>query len=454
MRSTADGVLLLHPGSTKNCAALSLGAAGDYTHDRTYTDDTRMLARRSGRGRPAKKTARKARESADNSPSHPQDTAEPGSPPPRRRPISKAQQLDMMLEMHAAMKAMEARYTRLEDHILGQQIGPTGTHPDADPRAVPAPAPAMVSRSSPASEAPRRYSDERAYHDYHYGDDRRGHDYYRGSHWDGYPPSPRRAQHRRREDRPRSPPTPPMTRRRRPPIATDSNAATTAEEAVRLIIAAADGKATKRKKGIPTNYIFPYDLVERGEDAKTVKKGEATQEEYTLGLKRLETEDGFPEHALQALSNHQEWVAHDNCNLSWPVVRMYSEEIFTRIADGRLPRGWMDEAAINAVRVEVIATTAHNPIQGRQQSSRQTSSVGTAYDKATHGAPCPAWNRGADRCTKAEKGLSHGSGAQRMAHICGYCANVRHVVTNHTEAACYSKKSRPKASSTKADADF
>ena len=71
-----------------------------------------------------------------------------------------------------------------------------------------------------------------------------------------------------------------------------------------------------------------------------------------LGIKRLETQRGFPSNTVNALLRHQETVAQDNC---------YSEEIFTRVADGRLPRSWRDKTAINAVRIEVITMAGIAP---------------------------------------------------------------------------------------------
>ena len=95
-----------------------------------------------------------------------------------------------------------------------------------------------------------------------------------------------------------------------------------------------------------------------------MKKGEATREEYVLGLKRMEAQPSFPAHTLPALSRHQETVAQDNCSLPWETVRRYSEETFTQIADGRLPQGWDDQAAIDILRIEIIAAAGKAPIHG------------------------------------------------------------------------------------------
>ena len=132
---------------------------------------------------------------------------------------------------------------------------------------------------------------------------------------------------------------------------------------MRIITAAASGKAYGRKHGIPHMYLFPYDLVERGDEGKAIKKGEATREEYVLGLKRMEAQRRFIAHALRVLSRHQEKVAQDNCSIPWETVRRYSEEILMKIADGRLPQGWDDQAALYILRIEVItaAGKVHAP---------------------------------------------------------------------------------------------
>ena len=56
---------------------------------------------------------------------------------------------------------------------------------------------------------------------------------------------------------------------------------------MRIIAQGASGKAYGRKRGFPSKYLFPYDLVERGDEGKALKKGEATREEYVLGLNRI-----------------------------------------------------------------------------------------------------------------------------------------------------------------------
>ena len=111
-----------------------------------------------------------------------------------------------------------------------------------------------------------------------------------------------------------------------------------------------------------------------------IKKGEATQEEYELGLKRMQAQRWLFAHALQAFS------------------------------------GWGDQAAIDILRIEVIAAAGKAP--------------GHAHTHATTQKP-------ASRCEKCIQ-----QGINGCAHVCGYCANVSRISTTHTEIAGYSKKSR------------
>ena len=133
-----------------------------------------------------------------------------------------------------------------------------------------------------------------------------------------------------------------------------NNPSVAAEEALQLIAAAAQNKTViaARKKGIPADYMFPYDLIERGDSGKTIKKGESTREEYMLGLIRLMIHPAFPSADIKPLTLHIAAVAKDNCKLPWQVVRRYSEETFSQIADGRIPTGWQDITAIINIRVE------------------------------------------------------------------------------------------------------
>ena len=88
-----------------------------------------------------------------------------------------------------------------------------------------------------------------------------------------------------------------------------------------MITAAANGKAYGRKQGIPCKYLFPYNMVEQGDEGKVIKEGEVSRGEYMLGLKRVKAQRQFPAHAIPALSIHQDTVVQDNCSLPWETIQ-------------------------------------------------------------------------------------------------------------------------------------
>ena len=132
-------------------------------------------------------------------------------------------------------------------------------------------------------------------------------------------------------------------------------------------------RSSQRKPGIPRKYLFPYDLVERGDKGKVLKKWEATQEEYVLGLKRMEAQQRFSAQALPARSRHQETVAQDNCSIPWEIVRRYSEETFTWIADADAdapPPAGSHVASRRGNPVTSVAGFPSRPIAARNMGGR------------------------------------------------------------------------------------
>ena len=185
---------------------------------------------------------------------------------------------------------------------------------------------------------------------------------------------------------------------------------------------------------VSSKYLFRSDLVEHGDEGKPIKKEDATKDEYMLGLKCLETQCGFPSSDVNVLLRQQETVAQDNCTLAWATVRRYSEEI--------LPAASPKCSAHRNYRYGGPTAAAH--ADHRRQKAPDSRG---AYNRATSGAPCPTWNH--------DPRVMHQVGQWRRPRHWRAEANVRRIVAAHSEAICYSNKSRDKGSaSSKQEMDF
>lgn len=207
----------------------------------------------------------------------------------------------------------------------------------------------------------------------------------------------------------------------------------TEEEAVKALL----GAAKKGMNDTRSEYMFPHQLVRRGDGAKPIRRGEASMEEYGLALALLERHPGFPDEDIAALGDHRLQVARDVISMPWEVVRRYSEETFEKIGTGAVEGGWGNTAAIDNIRVAVIATASL--ARRSDQNGYQTNGRGP-YARDTDGTLCGPWNRGEAFCTLAKPGTTHMAGNVKLIHICGYCANKFGKMAPHTEATCGAKR--------------
>lgn len=216
------------------------------------------------------------------------------------------------------------------------------------------------------------------------------------------------------------------------------------EELARAILSSSR-KGLRQKRGVDPDYIYPYELIERGLEKKSIKRGEATYFEYVVALRYMENQSAFRTSDIPALREHSMQVMEDAKVLPWPIVRQWSEEVFDRIADGRIPKGWKDPVILTNTRLSIIQIAAiHNQKNQSDQSyGRGSGSFQTvAYDKEdkSSGKPCGPWNRAESQCTKATKGRYHVEDGLKLVHMCAYCAYKLGRVLPHSEAICSNKK--------------
>lgn len=215
------------------------------------------------------------------------------------------------------------------------------------------------------------------------------------------------------------------------------------EALVRAILSTTK-RGLRHKRGVNPEYIYPFELIERGTEKKAIKRGEATYQEYAVALRFMEKQSAFSTSDIEALREHSLQVAEDARVLPWPIVRGWSEEIFDRIADGRLPKGWKDPAALMYARLAQIQIAAITPAPNNDTGyARGRSTTRPAVfdrDDRDAGKPCGPWNRSEASCTKAARGQSHQEDGLKLVHMCAFCAYKLGKVLYHSEAVCSNKK--------------
>lgn len=215
------------------------------------------------------------------------------------------------------------------------------------------------------------------------------------------------------------------------------------ESLVRAILATTR-KGLRHKKGVHPDYVYPHELIERGSDKKPIKRGEASYEEYAVALRFMENQSAFHPDDLPALRAHSLQVAEDARELPWFIVREWSEEIFDRIADGRLPQGWRDPVALSNARFAQIQISSiqRRPRQDPAPGRGTTAPSAPVYDKddKNSGKPCGPWNRAESSCEKTTRGRYHMEEGLKLVHICAYCAYKLGRTLAHSELVCANKR--------------
>ena len=213
-----------------------------------------------------------------------------------------------------------------------------------------------------------------------------------------------------------------------------------------LLMAAGTALGRKRGKAIFT----PHKYVIRGDKMEKVGLGDATFPEYVAALCRMDKDPAVPQAWKEPMRDHLHQMATMASSWEWETCRLWSEQVFTMIDDGRLPHAWDDRYAIKDVQRDACAVGIRIGSTGKTQYHakpyvQQTHSVshqGGAhehrqdYNRETDGKPCNAWNWGNECGFTA----SHGQHPERRLHICAWCANKYQRTNMHQERVCGNKK--------------
>ena len=246
----------------------------------------------------------------------------------------------------------------------------------------------------------------------------------------------------------------------------DANDPILGERVQMLLNSAHQLTSIKGKNTHPHQYIF------RGPNRVKTTLNMLSELEYVYGLYRLVTDPKTSAEDKPMFSRHVLHVAEDGAEFQWEQVRSWSEDMLTKIADGRLK--WSDVLDLHALRhgtsrnaagrrftyltapsaapsvyappasavrpqqsaptYRPYPTTRPYPPSAAQASATQDTVKKFNPPKPLNraDAPCKAFNSQSG-CTKPD---SHVDNGQPMGHHCAWCRANLHRVHYHAEASC------------------
>lgn len=146
-----------------------------------------------------------------------------------------------------------------------------------------------------------------------------------------------------------------------------------------------------------------------------------------------------------------EQIVEDEQEFDWDLgVRRWSEEIFSRVAQNRLPFGWHSRNDIQMLRLTMSRAAplklSNQMPSGHTNANQQfirEPAVRRPQQSAYHnqqeilkgGPPCPTFNSGKG-CQLPSGHISNG---KRMVHVCSFCLLNTSAANAHPEAQCRNK---------------
>lgn len=179
---------------------------------------------------------------------------------------------------------------------------------------------------------------------------------------------------------------------------------------------------------------YPFKYVFRGPDKKRVSINSVSLSEHLWGLVRMIKDPAIDPFTRPALINHLEEIIEDSCDYEWAGIRRWSEEVFSLMAENRLPDGWRSTQRIQMLRMMMARTPLAPPVTFKDfQPKRQVQSFGN--DQTKGGPPCQAYNTQAGCPLPA----GHVDNGRKMMHVCTYCLRNSSAAYTHPESQCRNK---------------
>lgn len=188
---------------------------------------------------------------------------------------------------------------------------------------------------------------------------------------------------------------------------------------VQTILAAS---ATNISRGKDRQGLFPYKYVFRGEELKMATMNSLSVSNHCWAIFRMVRDEKVPAHIKPHLVTHIEQVLEDSRTYNWQTaVRPWSNEIFPRVAEGRLSDGWASYNEIQLLRISISQpSTAKIANLPEHQQGFRSVNQNVSNDQLRGGPPCVNFN--------SQKGCSLQSGhvvnGQKLTHICAFVSSM------------------------------
>lgn len=198
--------------------------------------------------------------------------------------------------------------------------------------------------------------------------------------------------------------------------------------------------ASNIARGNPTRPgLFPFKYVFRGEDSKKVTMNSLSISDHCWAIFRMIRDESVPADIKPYLLTHVEQVLEDTREYSWHnAVRPWSNQVFSRVAEGRFAHGWASTHEIQLLRISISQTSTAklaNTTNDHQGTGRQHQ-LAQANDQMRGGPPCMSYN--------SQRGCQLPSGhivnGQKLVHICAYCLFNASATRQHPEFFCRNKQ--------------
>lgn len=194
-------------------------------------------------------------------------------------------------------------------------------------------------------------------------------------------------------------------------------------------------------KGNQQPYDFPYKYILRGPEKVKALINSVTLPEHLWGIFRILHDPKTNQDIKPCLMVHIEQIVEDAREYEWEAgVRRWSEEVFSRISEGRLVSGWHSTDEIQRMRM-ILAQS--KPIQAAQVQHNQRDNYVRKVPSQTQqqseilkgGPPCPDYNS-TSGCTLKSGHIKNG---KRLIHVCSFCLLNTSATNTHPEAYCRNK---------------